>query len=114
MRVLADFLLLKNVGLGRSRSFAIAVCDPGAHIPHRILGQPGRIRAHVGDEAGGALVAQLDALVQALASAMVRLGEKRSLLDASCCKREVMKGGGGFLATLLALHMADSQRGLRD
>ena len=28
---------------------------------------------------------------------MVRLGEKRSLLDASCCRREVMKGGGGFL-----------------
>src|SRR3569623_1509864 len=28
---------------------------------------------------------------------MVRLGEKRSLLDASCCSLEVMKGGGAFL-----------------
>jgi len=35
----------------------------------------------------------------------VRLGEKRSLLDASCCKREVMKGGGDSCA-LLALNRA--------
>jgi hypothetical protein len=28
---------------------------------------------------------------------MVRLGEKRSLLEASCCSLEVMNGAGGFL-----------------
>src|ERR1044071_529177 len=30
------------------------------------------------------------------ASDIVRLGEKRSLLDASCCSFDVMKGGGAY------------------
>jgi len=67
VRVLGRLLALEDVGLSRSRGFAVAIHDPRAHIVHRVLGQPGGIRAHVGDEAGGAFVAQLDTLVEPLA-----------------------------------------------
>ena len=53
----------------------------------------------------------------------MRLGEKRSLLDASCCRRDVMKGGGGFLrrsrsghfylALTDQLRSADARRALK-
>src|SRR5450432_244175 len=40
------------------------------------------------------------------ASDMVRLGEKRSLLDASCCSFDVMNGGGGYFLRSLRSTLA--------
>jgi hypothetical protein len=39
------------------------------------------------------------------------LGEKRSLLDASCCSFEVMNGGGAFLRR--SLRSTDDTRSAR-
>ena len=114
MRILGRLLALEDVGLSRPRSFAKAVHDPRTHILHRVLGQPGGIRAHVGDEAGGALIAQLDALVQALGQTHGALGREAQLARRLLLQARGDEGRGRILAALLALDRGDPQGCLRE
>ena len=114
VRVLGRLLALEDVGLSRSRGFAVAIHDPRAHIVHRVLGQPGGIRAHVGDEAGGAFVAQLDTLVQPLCQAHGALGREAQLAGGFLLQAGSDEGRGRILAALLALDSGDPQGCLRE
>ena len=76
----------------------------------RALGHARGIRAHVGDETDGALVADVDSLVQILRDAHRPLGPEGELLRRLLLQRRRRERRRGVLATLATLDLRDLER----
>jgi hypothetical protein len=84
VRVLRVLLRAVHVRLLGDVVLAEAVADEVARGGDRVARDARRVGAHVGDEADGALVAELHPSYRRCAMRMVRVGWKPSFRDASC------------------------------
>ena len=92
----------------RHEGVAVAFGDIGPHIRDRLVGYPGRVSPHVGDQTDRALVWQLDSLIELLGDHHRLLHRKpRSLLQFAGNERRRR-----LLLPLLLGHGADHEAGV--
>jgi hypothetical protein len=64
--ILGILLGLEEIGFFRQVRLAIAGPDQSADLVQRVIGDAHRVRAHIGDQRDGALLAEFHALVKPL------------------------------------------------
>ena len=113
VRVLGVLLALVEVRLLGQVLRAVGLSDLVAHGADRVEGDAGGVRAHVRDQADGAVFARLDAFVEALRHLHRLLDREAQLLEGLLLELGGDEGGHRMAAPLLVLDLADHEgRGL--